>query len=712
MSLSRPALLLAASISTLITSAAWAQTAPSGLGDILVTADRAQQPLLDRPAGTATGLDLSVLQLPASVDVVDLSALSLRGARTAADAARGSPGLTLSNRSGAPGVFSVRGFTENALATLYDGLRVQSSTLTARTYDPFHFDRIEILRGPGSLTIGEGATAGAINYIRRKPRLGDLRVEGVAEGGSQDRVRVGGAVSGGLTPAIGTTLSASYQTYDSFVESNRHQIVQVAGGLGGQIGERGGFLIEGDYLSTRVNDAYWGQPLVAGRVDPRIRTRNYNQSPTNKMADDVLWLRGVGTWAFSEALTYKGQVYYYKADRDWRNFAAFAYVAGPPEQAEVRNVEDLGYDHSLWGTRHELNARYNLGGIDVQSIVSVDHSDTDFSSPRRDGAPLGGVPARPRFSLTNPQPIDFASLTTPRLRQREADVSQTAIGWEQKLGLAPGVTLIGGLRHSWLDATIARPESTPAVAPFDVSLKALDWRIAATWQPVDTQSLYASFTSGSEPVESLLILPVTQANFRLTRTKGVEAGWKAQLLDKRLALSAAAFWMERDRMPSINPTNPNLDPQVGQQRSKGFEMSAAWTAGPLALDANLAYVDATFRQVNDFGAFRDGVRPANVPEWVLNGSVRYTVIEPLTVGGFVQHVGSRPSNNANVLFLDSYTTVDLFAEYRVTEAIRVTGRVLNLFDETYVEWATQTFGQNNLYFGNDRRFEAAVNVRF
>lgn len=677
------------------------------IDDIVVTAERTNPASLEASAPIASGLGLTALETPASLDVVDLSLQSRRGARTIAEATRGVTGLTFTTRAGAPGVFSSRGFTENALVTLYDGLRVQSATISARAYDPFNFERIEVLRGPASLVYGEGATAGVVNYVRRKPRLGAVTVDGLIEGGEQGRFRSGLAVAGGLSDSIGFSVSGSAQRADSFVESTRSNTLHIVGALGGKIGANTGFLIEADHFRGRVDDAYFGTPLVAGAIDASIYRRNYNQSPNNFMDDDVTWLRGVVTHQFSDALDYKGQVYRYEADRDWQNFYAFSYLAGPPQQVEARNVESLGYDHKLWGTRHDLKFVTQIAsGIESRTVVSLDYSDTDFSSPRRDGGPSNGT-ARPRFALNAPVAAPFVQ--GPRLRQREADVRQTGLSLEQRFEFGK-FAIVGGARATWIQATIARPEATPAVAPFEVKLRPFDWRAALTFQPTETSTLYATITSGSEPVESLLLLPVTQAGFELSRSKGYEVGYKAQY--GALALTAAVYALTKDKLPSVNPANPNLPVQVGRQTSKGVELSARYETPLISAGANFAYTDSVYRQFNDFGSFRDAVRPANVPEVVVNADIAVRPIERLTLGGFVQHVSSRPSNNGNALFLPAYTTVDAFVAFEVIDKVTLTGRVANLFDQRYVEWATQSFGQNNLYFGSPRRFEASLGFKF
>lgn len=688
-------------------SSARAQSAQPGfIDEIVVTAERAAPVGLRANAGVATGLGLTALETPASLDTVDLANQTRLGFRSVAEATRGVTGLTFTTRAGAPGVFQSRGFTENALVTLYDGIRIQSATITARALDPFNYERIEVLRGPASLLHGEGATAGVINYVRRKPRVGPAQAEVLAEGGMQGRARLGVAASGGLSDEIGATVSASYQKLGSFAESVDSRTLHAVGAIGGKLGERTGFLIEADHFRSRVDDAYWGQPLVNGTIDTSIRDRNYNQSPNNRMADDVTWLRGVITHRVSDAIDYRGQAYFYDADRDWRNFYAFRFVPGTPPRVEPRNVESLGYAHRFWGVRNDLKLTWSLGGVEARTAFLLDHNVNDFSSPRRDGPPASGAP-RPLFDLDRPQPATFDQ--GPRLRQREADLRQTGAAIEQRLDFG-SIELVGGARVTFIDGTIARPEANPPVAGFDVSFRPFDFRAAALYRPTDDHSLYATVTSGAEPVESLLLLPLGQADFRLTEASGIEAGYKGII--GPVELTVAAYRLVKRQLPSINPADPNLPPQVGRQVSKGFEAGVRYADATFDVSANIAHVDARFDQVNDFGAFRDGVMPANVPDWQANLNVAANVHEKATVGGLLQHVGSRFSNNANGLTLPAYTVIDLFVEARLTPALTATLRAANLFDEGYVEWATQSFGQNNLYFGSPRRVEGALSLRF
>ena len=93
---------------------------------------------LDTPSETGSRLGIPVQETPASVEIVDRPLIELRTNRTAAEAAEGSTGLIYGNPPGDPSVFSFRGFTDNQITQLYDGIRIGPATMTSRPFDSFN----------------------------------------------------------------------------------------------------------------------------------------------------------------------------------------------------------------------------------------------------------------------------------------------------------------------------------------------------------------------------------------------------------------------------------------------------------------------------------------------------------------------------------------------------------------------------------------------
>ena len=127
---------------------------------------------LDAPTPAASRLGLTPRETPATVDVITFVEAQERGLRTAIEALSTVPAATAAFLPSAQGIMAIRGFSGGAISTLFDGTRVTTATIVARNYDSWSFDRIEILKGPASVLYGEGALAGAVNFVPKRPDFG------------------------------------------------------------------------------------------------------------------------------------------------------------------------------------------------------------------------------------------------------------------------------------------------------------------------------------------------------------------------------------------------------------------------------------------------------------------------------------------------------------------------------------------------------------
>lgn len=135
-----------------------------------------QRDLLALEARTQAGsrLPLTARETPASVEVITQDELQLRAPRTAREAFNEVVGAISGNVPGNPTVISLRGFSGNAVSILQDW--VSTSTVVQRDSNTWHYDRIEVLKGPASVPYREGALAGVINKVNRKPTLDGRRL--------------------------------------------------------------------------------------------------------------------------------------------------------------------------------------------------------------------------------------------------------------------------------------------------------------------------------------------------------------------------------------------------------------------------------------------------------------------------------------------------------------------------------------------------------
>lgn len=692
-------------VAALVAWAADAAAQSPSLPEVRVTEGReAQLPHLGKPIPAASRLGLSLRELPASAEVAEQSTLQDRGVNTLADSARGMTGVTSSLRPGASAVFSSRGFVENGLGVLFDGIRLGGATLTMRNYDAFNFERIELLRGPASVLYGEGAGAGAVNFVRRAPTQGPLRGEALVQLGTDRQLRLGGAASGSVSDRLDVNLAYSGNRFDGPADAQTTKLNQLTGGLRFRVNDSTAWFAEADYLKSRIDNPYWGTPLIAGQLAPQLARRNYNQAPDNLYDDTVRWLRG-GLTARIAGADYKGQVYSYQAHRDWKNFYAFSST-NVPGRIQPRAVENLAYGHAMRGTRHEA-AWDQLGGRS-RTVLGVEYQDTEFNSPRSTAG------TRPDFDPVNPQPASFAAFALPRVDSRRADVTQGALFAENRFAITPAVKLVTGARYNRLNSTIRRPD---VALSFDKDFSYTDWRVGATWDVAAAHTVYANYATGREPIESLFIYDPSQRQFDLTRYQLAELGSKSSFAGGKGEFTAAVYELSRRDIPAADPVTPGFFAQVGKQSSRGVELSLAYRpVAALLLEGNAALLRARFDTPVNFvggvGAVASGNTPPNVPEQVFNLAATWRVTPRWTLGTNLQHVGERQATVANTLQLPAYTRADAWVRYAFAGGADLTLRVRNLQDKLYAEWASSGFGQTNVLYAEGRRVELTLRSVF
>ena len=187
-----------------------------------------------------------------------------------------------------------------------------------------------------------------------------------------------------------------------------------------------------------------------------------------------------------------------------------------------------------------------------------------------------------------------------------------------------GFTMNGGVRLERADATfrvlplaVYPPGTTPPI-PAQLEPQRSDetlfsYRLGAIFKPTQNTSLYAAFANSRTPSVASVQSACTQGsgatfvNFcdvAPERARTWEIGGKAELLGRRLLLTAALFRNERSnfRVPSNEPGV--TDPQVldGRARVDGVALGATGFITPdWSIFANYTYLDSEVRQsVSDF----------------------------------------------------------------------------------------------------------------
>ncbi|MCK0097958.1 TonB-dependent receptor [Qipengyuania sp. S6317L1] len=230
------------------------------------------------------------------------------------------------------------------------------------------------------------------------------------------------------------------------------------------------------------------------------------------------------------------------------------------------------------------------------------------------------------------------------------------------------------------------------IAP-DRSDWAVSWRmggsIVAT-RGIDVRA--AAYTGTRLPTLNELYRPfvvfpvVTEANASLEneRLQGFEVGLDFSV-SRDVFVSLTAF----DNRVKNAIANVTLEPNLRQRQNlpaidaQGIEAGLAASFGSLSIDASLAYTDAT---IDGEGASLalDGNRPPQTPKISASATLAWEPAEGVRLAGTLRHVGAQFEDDQESDVLPAATTLNLFAQARVTDGISVIARAENLFDETII----------------------------
>jgi len=674
---------------------------------------------------TGSRLGLSAFETPASINVIDSDTMRARGMLSVTEAADSMVGVSSGENPGAPAAFSMRGFTDNQITTLRNGLRIGPASMVTRPQNTFNLERVEILKGPASVLYGEGSVAGTVNAVSKRPKPGSgQEFDFLASYGTFSTYQAGVGAGGSLGDNTSYRLDMSRNGSDGWVDRTSSDSTNITGSILTTFSDTFEAMISADYLKDNLPNN-WGQPLLPadvatqpitgvletldGRtIDKRNRFTNYDVS-NDKSESDALWLHLDLNWQPSEVLTIHEQLYHYSADRTWQNAEQYIYDS---EIAMVtRDRFYVAHDQTIIGNRLDAIFNGHLGEMENTFLLGTDFSKIDFTR-------IKGFPDGDAVDLFNPVPGLFGALLESK--KAEANIRTTAFYFEDTLAVTGQLRLVVGGRqerikldrddYSWT-ADYGGGELLDADS-FESTFKPFSWRAGLVYDLTPELASYALFTTGKDPVGTELFSVESFEDFTLASSRMWEVGLKALLNNDLTEITFALYnILRKDLLTQIGQDEVA---NVGSQKSKGFEFS---TTTSLAEDwrasVNLAYTDASYGDVFlPYLGDATGNTPPNVAKWTANAWTAVTNIGglPLEMGGGVRYVDDRYADVSNVVQLKSYVLFNAYFAYNF-QNYRLTLRSRNLFDEKYVPWASPWYS-NQVALGSPRTVELSLEGRF
>ncbi|WP_404478919.1 TonB-dependent receptor [Novosphingobium sp. BL-52-GroH] len=726
--------LIAVAVAACLTvTPALADEAPA-TGTITVTAQRDQLKLEQR-SDAGSRLDLSIMETPASVETLTQADLQFRGLRTAREAFADVPGAIAGNVPGNPAVVSMRGFAGNVVSILQDGVRISSSTVVQRDTNTWHFDRIEVIKGPASVLFGEGALGGVINKVTRKPTFDGNHMDSLLSYGSFNTLSAAGGINYQLSDTLAVRADASYLHSDSLydVDNNETRSAGLTASLLFRPSDNLSVLLAVDHYNDRADSAYQGAvliPLAYARdpsnavstangmvIDRATRHRNYTPYGGYSGADDTtirsrIDLKLGGGWSLGTDLLW------YTADRAFVNNGTRTFVAPSaafPNGSIQRGLTRFYHDHEFWNVRMALGNEGTILGMRNRFTIGAEYNHTDLASLRETSTTSLVSPVDPFTPNVGTFPTDGTQYRSSNVNF-DSRLRTISVFAEDALNLTLRWLLVGGIRYDHMD--LDRASTDYLVTPNVVTranpvYEPISWRLGSSYAVTDELTFYGQYTTAVSPVSSILLMPLANTRFKLTKGYSYEGGFKLAAFDKRLTVTGAAYRIVQNDIITRDPNDPTLTVQGGTQSSQGVELSlGAAVTDELSLGASFSYADAQYDELIEAGGIdRSGNRPVNVPSTTAAANFAYTLPSaPVTLSGFVRHVSGFYTDTANTILVKGRTTFDAAVSWKASEGVTLALRGRNLTDAFYGEYSG--YGSNDIYIGAPRSVEVSLAVRF
>jgi catecholate siderophore receptor len=632
-------------------TAAAAEREPTDLDSIEVQAQR-----LRKAASPKYTEDL--VDTPQTITVVTKEVMDQQGLLLLRDVLTTLPGITFGAGEGGGGYgdsINLRGFSANSDITT-DGVR--DSAQYTRS-DTFNLESLELVNGANSVYSGAGSVAGNINLVTKTAQAGDFDVVTLGAGtDSYGRITYDGNhdFDSGTAFRINAMVHQNDVPGRDFEKFERWGIApSLAFGLGSDTRFTLSYLHQEDDNVPQYGVPYYRNAFNDGPLPGVDPSNYYGYHNIDKQDIEVDMLTGVFEHDFSDNVSLRSLARFQKVDQvtvvdatqgTWclenginpANGLACSANASAPGNYLPSGPRGLMRDTSngIAISQTDLTTRFNTGAVEHALVAGVSFAqesfDLDSSSLFR--TPDGSTVPLPPMDLSDPDSRYTGPINKFLTGRTEGSLSNQAIYVFDTLKFSEQWMLNLGARYehnegdsaTWNIKTFTAP-SDEEPNPDNTNIGAVlgrgpvgvneddlfSYRAGVVFKPVDNASIYLSYANSKTPSKTSVNGSCTASSSTGTANCSVdpesavnlEVGTKWELLDSRLALTAAVFRNEREnyKVADPDPTNPTGEQSLdGRARVQG---AALGVAGQVTRDwsvfANYTYLDSeVLSSVSDY----------------------------------------------------------------------------------------------------------------
>jgi iron complex outermembrane recepter protein len=551
-----------------------------------------------------------------------------------------------------------------------------------QTVRPEDIDHIEVLKGPQGTLYGGSNIGGAIKYVTKAP-TDTFTAQGTLEGGNENQRMASAAVSGPLIPELLSARLSVYAgnqdgfIYDTFLQRTLGESDEREGRL--TVDYHDGptkirFYLSADHLSSQSENLYYTPPddhtylrTVRDGTVPYYRRNLY--APTLQVEQDF------GGALFTSISSYFHSSVDSDTDLDKSPLPIADYVQNFKKRVlseELRLVSNT-----------PSNLRWLLGafaqGVDTNNVQITNVGLAAITGNQQDSQIIQRVPLL----------FDH--------RQRDYALFGNAIYQLSQWAFEGGLR-VSHYRNTMNDTTMACGPCAAAAEGMVVLPKA-----SISYQFAGDVMGYFSVARGFEAGD-LNDEPDENGNdvvhaFRPEYALSYELGMKSTLLDHRLRLNAAAFFIDYDNrlFEAAKITGAGIiqvEQNIGKSKNYGVELDATLRpVASLTLTAGLGVIRAIWGDIPFYDGVTNsvinlkGLSAPNAPEYqaTLAADWRHELARGYVLGARIdsRFTGRSWWDPQNYFQQRPYKIANAGTWLEIGEHWRVSGHVTNVFDKRY-----------------------------
>jgi catecholate siderophore receptor len=521
-----------------------------------------------RTTTTATRTSTRLRDVPQTVGVVTRALIADQAMQNMTDVARYVPGVTMGQGEGHRDAPTIRGNSSTA-DFFVDGVRDDAQYYR----DLYDAERVEAIKGANATTFGRGGGGGVINRVLKAADWAPTRAL-TLQGGSFAQRRGALDVGRGAGPVAGR-LNAVWEHSAGFRDASdlrRFGVNPTAAlALGTRTMVRAGYeRFEDRRTVDRGLPSYQGRPsgaaITAFFGDPAASPATLRLDAADVTVEH-LGRGGLAVRNRSRVAAYDKfyqNVFPGGAVKDTLG-AQYVNLSGYNSTADRHNLfnqTDLTGTVATGSVRHTLLAGAEFGRQSTSNLRETGYFGAAGSTRQTALVPV----ADPQAAVPVDVPPERHGREQLRGRARGAGYVQ------DQVPLSPRLQALAGVRVERFAVRLDNRRNGQTLRRDD---RLVSPRLGLVYKPAEAASVYATRTASFLPAsgDQFSSLSATTQALRPERFVNQEVGakWDA---GSGLALTAAAYQLDRNNSAAADPTNPALLVQTGSQRTTGVELGA------------------------------------------------------------------------------------------------------------------------------------------